>query len=143
MALDVEVGDVSLHLAVDYQFQAGVVAADLFHNTGAALDGRAAGDVEDAEFYGRAAGVERQDELVRREAACRSGQRPRAADEEHFFPLVSSRVPRAPRSNGWPQERNLAPEAVRDVRERFKLWQLSCSLYILQQTNCNAPLHRS
>ena len=47
MALDVEVGDVSLHLAVDYQFQAGVVAADLFHNTGAALDGRAAGDVED------------------------------------------------------------------------------------------------
>ena len=120
MALDVEVGDVSLHLAVDYQFQAGVVAADLFHNTGAALDGRAAGDVEDAEFYGRAAGVERQDELVRREAARRSGQRPRAADEEHFSlpsasfltisfraplrPLSSFRVPRAPRSNCWPLE---------------------------------------
>ena len=120
-----------------------MVGADLFHNTGAALDGRAAGHVKNSELDRRAARVERQDELVRREAACRSGQRPCAADEEHFFPLVSSRVPRAPRSNGWPQERNLAPEAVRDVRERFKLWQLSCSLYILQQTNCNAPLHRS
>ena len=50
MALDVEVGDVSLHLAVDHEFQSRVVAADLFHNTGAALDGRAAGHVEDAEL---------------------------------------------------------------------------------------------
>ena len=61
-----------------------MVAPDLFHDAGAALDGRAAGDVKNAEFYGRAAGVERQDELVRREAARHMAQRPRAADEEHF-----------------------------------------------------------
>ena len=52
MALDVEVGDVSFNFAVDDEFQPRVVGADLFHNTGAALDGRAAGHVEHPEFYG-------------------------------------------------------------------------------------------
>ncbi len=52
MALDVQVGDVSLHLAVDHEFQPGVVAADLLDDAGAALDGRAAGHVEHPEFYG-------------------------------------------------------------------------------------------
>ena len=41
-----------------------MVAADLFHDAGAALDGRAAGDVKDAEFDRRAAGVQGEDELV-------------------------------------------------------------------------------
>ena len=64
MALDVEVGDVSFNFAVDDEFQPRVVGAHFFDDAGAALDGRAAGDIKDAELDRRAAGVERQDELV-------------------------------------------------------------------------------
>ena len=64
MALDVEVGDVSLHLAVDHEFQAGVVAPDLFHDAAAALDGRAASHVEDAKLNRGRASIQGEDELV-------------------------------------------------------------------------------